>query len=157
VCRDLLAQGKSYKDFKPTLKLPRLSRVDEEELEKDPDHERFEYLQSLCGLIMLGCNIPVFTFRYHPHNVRPIDFPSPNLPKQFSGKTEWLNFFSRFDPLGYPLRPLSPLYAKRVTADIPLWCGQGWRRFTPLSHVGYWTSRKVIGRTVRMIRTLLYA
>lgn len=130
---------------------------------EDLQRDRFEDLQSLCGLITLGCNIPVFNFRFHPFQIRPIEFPCARLPSSvetpsiFLGKTEWLNFFSPFDPLGYPLKPLSPVYEKRVSEDIPVWCGEGMSFLTPYSHSGYWTSRKVIGRAVRLVRNLMHA
>lgn len=128
--------------------------------------ERFEDLQSLVGLYTLGCNIPVFTFRYHPFQIRPIPFPkrgedsgshtgfcpAPEIAKI----AEWINFYSRFDPLGYPLKPLSPDYAARVDEDVRVVAGDGlWRKLSPLSHTGYLMHRRVVGRIAAQIRRAL--
>jgi hypothetical protein len=147
--------------------LPEESIADRLRTKKKLEQERFEDLQSLVGLYTLGCNIPVFTFRYHPFQIKPIEFPCPGLPTEgdqpdtpepFKKITEWVNFFSPFDPLGYPLKPLSPDYAKRVAEDVKVLCGNGWiDRLSPMSHTGYWTHPKVIYRIAAQIRRVLNA
>jgi hypothetical protein len=153
----LTSGGMSKADAVERLKARHYSVEDLNLLQRDENQlfeDRFEDLQSLSGIITLGCNIPVFTFRFHPFQIRPIPFPCEGLPAPFKGKTEWLNFFSPFDPLAFPLKPLSPTYEKCVTEDIPVWCGEGLTFLTPYSHSGYWTNRRVVDRTVRMIRRL---
>lgn len=157
---ELMANGMSSEQAFEDLKARHYSADDLALLQRNDEQlkeDRFEDLQSLCGIITLGCNIPVFTFRYHPFQIRPIGFPSEGLPSAFKGKTEWLNFFSPFDPLGFPLKPLSPAYDQCVTEDVQVWCGEGLSFLTPYSHSGYWTHWRVIRRTVNMIRKLLAA
>ena len=74
----------------------------------------FEGFQTLAGIVMFGCNIPLFTLAYV--NLQPIQFPTKNLKAYFPKTTpakdideaaKWLNLYDPDDVLGYPLRPLS--------------------------------------------------
>ena len=78
----LVLSGARLRDDMRRRGLPEESIGDRLRNKEKLDRERFEDLQSLIGLYTLGCNIPVFTFRYHPFQIRPIEFPHPDLPTE---------------------------------------------------------------------------
>ncbi len=129
------------------------------------DESAFRRLDTLAGIVTLGSNIPLFTFAFDPKRVIPITrarapgeraaFPGRALAPEVAAKARWLNFFSPFDVLGYPLKPLNPAYDQAVDADIAVWSGR-WMFWHPLrAHVGYWRNRTVINKTARMLKGLL--
>jgi hypothetical protein len=79
----------------------------------------------LDALLTLGSPLALWATRFQ-------DFGQPiSLPR-------WLNLWSRYDPISWPLQPLSPAWAAAVTADQEVCCG-----LTPASHCGYWRSPRV--------------
>jgi len=114
----------------------------------------FLALETLCGLITFGCNIPLFTFACDP--VVPIRFPGQCLPNALRQQARWLNLYAPADPLGYPLRPL-PSYAAVVAEDRAMPVGPWYIRHTPLSHLGYWNDRGFQRYVAAHLRHLLAA
>lgn len=101
------------------------------------DLSPFEKMSTLAGMITFGSNIPLFTFALS--NVRPIEFPAPELDTGIQRKARWLNFFDPDDVLGYPLKPISDAYDATVDDDIPIDVGNILVGWNPASHTGYWS------------------
>jgi hypothetical protein len=115
----------------------------------DPAKDRFLRLRSTARLITTGCNIPLFVSGLSP--IRPIDPPNPGFA--------WINLYDKDDPLGWPLRPLGPLYRAAVE-DQEIAVGASWLKRlttgqTPFGHGEYWETPEVIERIVAEIDGLL--
>jgi hypothetical protein len=134
----------------------------------------FRRLDTLAGLVMMGSNMPLFTFTFGPDKVFPITrsrnaeerpaFPGAALDEETRTRASWLNFYSRHDLLGYPLRPLNKAYADepRLT-DVEVVSEGWWRRIAfflfPVAsayaaHTGYWTTRRVVKDSARLIASI---
>ncbi|HEX6369534.1 MAG TPA: hypothetical protein VF006_11510 [Longimicrobium sp.] len=122
----------------------------------------FEDFQTLAGIVMFGCNIPLFTLAYT--SLQPIRFPTPNLKAYFPKGTpakdienaaQWINLYDPDDVLGYPLRSLDPKFAKAVTKDVAVDAGPLLRAWNPLSHTEYWTDDDVTRPTAELIHGVL--
>jgi hypothetical protein len=136
----------------------------------------FRKFDTLAGLVTLGANMPLFTFNFGPSNVYPIThrvneemqpaFPGRALGPRVRERARWLNFYSRNDPLGYPLKPLNPFYdAEARLPDIAV-RSEGLARSMLLrgrlcalnalpAHSGYCRNAKVIKMTARLIQDLV--
>lgn len=97
----------------------------------------FERMNWLCGFITFGCNIPLFTFAYK--KVVPITFPPTRLPKRYSSKARWYNYYDPDDVLAYPLKPINKAYNDTVNRDISINVGGILSSWNPISHTKYWT------------------
>ncbi|MBD2109995.1 hypothetical protein [Nodosilinea sp. FACHB-13] len=87
--------------------------------------------------------IPFWSMRFYKFGV-PIQVPSPKLSMHYpkaSGK--WMNFFSRNDLLGYPIKDINELYKKTVLDEREVQVGNLLTRWNPLCHNEYWKSRAV--------------
>jgi hypothetical protein len=125
----------------------------------------FRRLDTLAGFVTMGCNIPLFTFTFGPERIIPITkarlpteqpaFPGAVLTPEVKAEARWLNYYSRHDLLGYPLKPLSSHYmAEERLQDIEV-MSEGrllhalaslpW--LSPLAckaaHTNYWTNGRV--------------
>lgn len=78
----------------------------------------FERLETLCGFITFGSNIPLVTLALD--QVVSITFPPAALKEPFCSAARWLNFYDPDDVLGWPLKPLSPTYDTAVAQDIQI-------------------------------------
>ncbi len=125
----------------------------------------FRRLETLAGIVTLGSNIPLFTFAFSPRRVIPITkprkhgeqaaFPGSMLPPDKASKAKWINFYSPFDLLGYPLKPLNPDYEQAVAMDNVVFSG-GAMFWHPLNaHISYWTHHSVIKQTAALINNLI--
>ena len=111
----------------------------------------FERMHWLAGLITFGCNIPLFTFAVD--KPVPIRFPATRLPERFKEKARWLNFYDPDDVLGWPLKPVSPAYARAVDADIRLQVGGAVSGWTPAAHLLYWRDRRFARHVAEFLTT----
>jgi hypothetical protein len=134
-------------------------------------------LDTLAGLVTFGSNIPLFTFTFgtdhiYPLTIAPSDgaggslkpaFPGPKLPAALQQGAQWLNFYSKRDVLGYPLKPLNDYFGaepriedicvrseSRLSRVVPYWSSIS-------AHIGYWTNPTVLGRTAALIRGIIEA
>jgi hypothetical protein len=98
-----------------------------------------EKMETLCGLVTFGCNIPLFTLAFKKQDVKAIEFPARNLPPDVKGEAKWMNYYDPDDVLGWPLKPLSASYNKAVTEDVAINVGGIFSSWTPQSHGEYWT------------------
>lgn len=122
----------------------------------------FEDFMTLTGIVMFGCNIPLFTLAYV--KLDPIRFPTPNLKPYFPRNTpkeeiekvsQWLNLYDPDDVLGYPLAALSQEFADAGVQDIAVDAGSVLRSWTPFSHTEYWTDNDVTRPTAELIHGIL--
>ncbi len=134
----------------------------------------FRRLDTLAGLVMMGSNMPLFTFTFGPSRIMPITasrdpnevpaFPGKGLDADMQSRARWLNYYSRNDLLGYPLKPLNDAYASEPRLhDIEVASEGLLRRAVghvapPLvayrAHTGYWSNRRVIRGTADLISSL---
>jgi hypothetical protein len=130
-------------------------------------------LKTLAGIVTLGNNMPMFTFTFGPDAVYPITaaarlsngevlepaFPGAELPDTLRSKARWLNYYSRADVLGFPIKPLNDSYrnAERI---VDICVSSEWPWLIPyfwclLAHVRYWTNRTVLSGTADLIRDIV--
>lgn len=113
----------------------------------------FQSFQSFQSFVTFGANIPVFTFALP--RVQPIRFP---VAGQEPPQGWWRNYFSRFDPLGYPLAPVPGYDAAVDRGEIfeeRLDVGPLLTRFTPLSHSAYWNAPSMAQRIAEVLEAAM--
>jgi len=139
------------------------------------DATPFGRLDTLAGIVTMGSNMPMFTFtfgpdRVFPITVGPIDAKGRRLDPAFPGKAlspallnhaRWLNFFSKRDVLGFPLKALNEEYgrAERIH-DIPVRSESVLSRCVMYlssyaAHTGYWSNPTVLRETAKLIRDIV--
>jgi hypothetical protein len=140
-----------------------------------------ERLDTFAGLVTMGSNMPLFTFTFGPQHVFPITnafhhkvcpaFPGEKLPHEVKAQARWLNFYSRNDPLGYPLKPLNDAYDEEMLLCDIHTPSEGWlwssllrgpfRSLRPLAaltaHTGYWTDPRVARGTADLLQDIIRA
>lgn len=132
----------------------------------------FRRLGTLAGIVTFGSNIPLFTFAFgqggfcsltsvHPDrpHLSPA-FPGAELDSALLEKARWLNFFSKKDVLGYPLKTVDAYRRNSRIVDIPVSSEARITGYVPYwslisAHNGYWTNKKVIDETANFIRGIV--
>ena len=131
----------------------------------------FRRLDTLAGFVTLGSNMPLFTFTFGPDRVFPITqsppgtglkpaFPGAGLPQPLFDKARWLNFYSKRDLLGFPLKPLNPAYGSEPRLhDIAVRTETLASRTVPYwshlkAHTNYWKNPTVVQHTATLIREI---
>jgi hypothetical protein len=127
----------------------------------------FRRLETFAGFVTLGSNMPLFTFSFGTDRVFPITFappgpdgnvltpafPGPKLDPTRLKQARWLNFFSKRDVLGFPLKPLyHSEHLQGRLFDIPVKTARTvpvWGDFA--AHLGYWKNTTVIEETANLI------
>lgn len=130
-------------------------------------------MKTLAGIVTLGCNMPMFTFTFGPDAVYPITstvhlgngevidpaFPGADLPEPLKEKARWLNYYSKADLLGFPLKALNDEYrnAQKIQ-DICVRSEAPW--FIPYfwclkAHTRYWTNGAVLEGSTQLIRDMV--
>jgi hypothetical protein len=135
----------------------------------------FRRLDTFAGFVTLGNNMPLFTFTFGPERVYPITsappdptgrglkpaFPGSALARPLLEQARWLNFFSKRDLLGYPLKSLNAAYQEEGRIqDICVRSESLRSRTIPYlsflsAHTGYWTNRTVLSETASLIRDIV--
>lgn len=104
----------------------------------------FEKLRTFCGILTFGCNIPVFTFGFHPADLVPIAPPRSQARAKL--KTWWMNVNDRDDVLSMPLAAIGEHYKAladdRQLRDVWIDAGPFWTSWSPMSHNDYWKDPK---------------
>jgi hypothetical protein len=149
----------------------------------DPDEQALWYelkdasplrrLKTLAGMVTLGNNMPMFTFTFGPDAVYPITapvrlasgqiiepaFPGAELPEPLRKQARWLNYYSKTDLLGFPLKALNDDYRNAekifdicVRSESPWFIPYFWCLF---AHIRYWTNRTVLHGTAQLIRDIV--
>lgn len=140
----------------------------------------FRRLDTLAGLVMMGSNMPLFTFTFGPDRIMPITtsrgpeeapaFPGAALRGATLERARWLNYYSRNDLLGYPLKALNAAYAQEPRLhDIEV-AAEGWLRrgasrvlpalapaFTYRAHTRYWSNPRVVRGAAGLIAAIATA
>ena len=142
----IIASNYIYDLQKPRLISPEVSHV-----MGDTPVDRGE---TLALLYTLGSPLAMFCLRFENFGT-PIKIPSPLLAQHYPDlKGEWVNFYDRDDVIGFPLKTLSEAYRKAVKRDKEVDVGSPLVKWTPLSHMHYWTDKDVIVPISRaLIRT----
>lgn len=127
------------------------------EQEDDPmGNSPFERFETLTGLFTLGNNLPIFAASYHVDEIRPIEFPSPNLSPDLGEVAVWENYYDKNDSMGYPLKPLNRYFEQQsFLKDIRINTGGPFSFWNFLSHFGYWRSRRLVKRMASYIEVVL--
>ncbi len=101
--------------------------------------------ETFTSLYTFGSPIALWSLRYRDFG-KPIAVPSPKLANHYPSlaqKGEWVNFYSKNDVIGYPLKELNAAYHAVVTEDRPVNVGGILTSWNPLSHDEYWTADNV--------------
>ncbi|GIQ70707.1 chemotaxis protein [Xylanibacillus composti] len=94
----------------------------------------------------MGSPLPIWALREKDFGFPP-DIPSPGLQRMYPNLVgEWINFYSKYDVLGFPLRPINDRYRRRVNVDRQIDVGRLFSRYTPLAHHYYWENKTVVRR-----------
>jgi hypothetical protein len=137
----------------------------------------FRRLDTLAGLVMMGSNMPLFTFTFGPSRILPITssrdpseppgFPGRALEPSLRDRARWLNYYSRNDLLGYPLKPLNDAYASEPRLEDIEVASEGLLMRAvgavapPLAafraHTGYWQNRRVVRGTADLVASIVTA
>lgn len=110
--------------------------------------------ETLAWLYTMGSPLALWSLRNPAARLdKPIDFPGAGVGGEGNRlQSEWVNFYDRDDVIAYPLRPLGPGYAERVTMDRPVTVRGRWPVFqTPLVHPYYWSDGKVMEAIARSL------
>lgn len=134
----------------------------------------FQRLDTLAGIVTMGSNMPLFTFTFDRKDVMPITkarpgrtpaFPGGRLSPEIAQRARWLNFFSRNDLLGYPLKPLYELGDDHtLLQDIPV-RSEGLLASIAIpspfnairAHTRYDRNRRVVRQTAKLIQDIIEA
>jgi hypothetical protein len=137
----------------------------------------FHRLDTFAGFVTLGSNMPLFTFTFGPDRVYPITsapmssmgdalepaFPGCGLSPSVEKKARWLNFYSKRDILGFPLKCLNDTYSNtEILDDICVRSESLISRSLPYwsyfsAHRGYWTNPIVLDETASFIGGIIEA
>jgi hypothetical protein len=125
-------------------------------------------LETVAGIVTFGNNMPIFAFSYPGSDIYTVNcehagmppvFPGPHVEGAARDAAQWINIYSKRDPLGYPLKPLTPNYANDARVLDVAYPVEGF--FSPPffgmldAHVRYWRSRYVVKRTSELVQKLI--
>lgn len=97
------------------------------------------------AVISIGSPLALWTLRYR-------SFVQP--PKLSSG-CMWINVYSRYDPLAYPIKTINASFtANTQLIDHQIDCGNLFLHWTPLSHNLYWSDKQVIQLVADMVKSV---
>lgn len=86
----------------------------------------------LSNFFTMGSPLPLFSLQFGGPDI----FTNPPSIKDPQGR--WVNIYDKGDPIAYPLKPLNDAYNRAVLKDQEVKVGM-----FGVSHVKYWTHRKV--------------
>lgn len=109
--------------------------------------------ETLTWLYTLGSPLALWMVRY-PQFDAPVTLPGRTGSAAAKRAAEWVNFYDPDDIVAYPLRDLNDQYRKAVDADQAVHVGPPLFGRTPVSHVGYLNSRKVMRPIARRLAQL---
>lgn len=119
----------------------------------------FQRMQTMCGFITFGCNIPIFQFAFPRDVVAPIAFPGVQITSKKRIKTWWHNYNDKDDVLGMPLAGIGPKYeylrANRQLYEDWINVGGFFNFWNPVSHTKYWTARQLINPVAGFLKDAL--
>ena len=116
--------------------------------------DEFLRLKDLRYFYTTGCNIPIFLAGFPQDDIRAVKVASGGY------SFRWKNYYDPDDVLGWPLKPLSPSYAKAVDTDVPVNAGGSLlghltHSWNPLSHLRYWQDAEVLEPLAADIESLI--
>lgn len=116
---------------------------------------QFERLETLTGVFMLGNDTPIYVASHEIDNAMPFTFPPKKLPPKYKHIAQWINFFDKNDPLGYPMKPINEHYDKMVTEDVQINSGGLLMSWNLGSHFAYWKSKKLTRKIAGYIKSVI--
>lgn len=114
--------------------------------------------ETVASLVTFGCNLPLFALAQKPEDVDVPRLPGKAAADAFRDKAAfrrhagWYNFYDPDDVLGFPLKPLSPVYNAAVKKDFAINTGAVLR-----AHTGYWTDNDFTRPVARHLAALASA
>lgn len=122
--------------------IPVINRMGNTSLEKG---------ETLTLFYTLGSPIAIWSLRYPNFGV-PVSMPAPALPNHYPNlQGEWINFYSKNDVIGYPLKTLNNEYNRYVKEDKNVRVGGLLSWWNPACHLRYWTDNDVIKPIARSL------
>jgi len=124
-----------------------------------PESQSLVDMATLSGIVSLGCNIPILTLGFNYDKLYPIALPGSAITD--NPAIQWNNLYSSYDPLSLPLEDFysAATEAQQQTltkiTDIQLNLGGLVSKYTPFSHLNYWTDKQVIKQITNQISQLL--
>ncbi|MBV8500913.1 MAG: hypothetical protein JO006_04270 [Paucibacter sp.] len=97
--------------------------------------EEFSSLHTWRRFLTMGCNIPIFTAGL-----------SRRQNFQMKPGFEWHNYYDPCDVLGWPMAQLDEKGSYEGVKDYPFFVGDLLTRWTPLSHMAYWSDGRLLDR-----------
>jgi hypothetical protein len=104
----------------------------------------------------LGSPIALWRIRYREFD-RPVRLVSANYfaSAEAVKAAQWINFYDPDDFIAYPLKPLSDEYDAAVNEDRTVHVGPPILGSTPLSHVAYFNSRRIMRAIAEQLAQLV--
>ena len=103
----------------------------------------FECLETLVGMFTMGNNLPLFAAALPANELCPIRFPGNVLPEELKERAKWANIFDKNDPFGFPIKFINEAYQAANVEDKEMNVGSFLTSWNLISHLEYWTSKKV--------------
>lgn len=123
----------------------------QEEAESKSSSTPLERGHTLALYFTMGSPLPIWSLRDNQFGSPPT-VPAKQLAKYHpSLRGEWVNFYSLYDPLGFPLRGINEAFEREVERDVVVSPGNLLTRYTPLCHTGYWNSRGLLREIASML------
>lgn len=113
----------------------------------------FEQCRTLAGLITYGSNIPLFLPPVP--RIEGIVIPGPDVPGHLRPRCRWLNIYSRFDLLGYPLANLWDDAKGTIYEDVAMSVGGLLAPWPVTAHTRYEKSGRFVRRVAAELRRVL--
>ncbi len=108
--------------------------------------------ETLNWLFFMGSPLALWSLRYDNALLnKPIHVPGTKVQQLYPNLTSmWINYIARADIFAYPLRTMSPEYARWVTADKMVTLKEPVNA-TPFNHTYYWVDRRLMRDVARKL------
>jgi hypothetical protein len=127
-------------------KKPEKRELIADEVRKEFSGTPLEQGQTLARLYTLGSPLALWSLRY-TNLGKPLRLASPPVAYQTrypEMTSQWINIYDKDDVIGYPLKSLNADYDDAVYQDLQIEVGGPVQGRTPMAHVHYDTSSKVV-------------
>lgn len=108
-----------------------------------PDENDFECLETVVGMFTMGNNLPLFAAALPANELCPIRFPGNAISDELKKQAKWANIYDKNDPFGFPIKFINEAYQKANVEDKEMNAGNFLTSWNFISHLEYWTSKKV--------------
>ena len=111
--------------------------------EEFPNESEFECLETVVGMFTLGNTLPLFAAALPANELCPIRFPGNTLSPELKRLCKWSNIYDKNDPFGFPIKFINEAYQAAHVEDVEMNVGSFLTSWNLISHLEYWTSKKV--------------